>query len=138
MMTLSTTTSYAIQALTSLAAPDFPRAMIADIARRAGVPAAYLAKIMKRLNDAGIVDSKRGSKGGIWLAGAGVKGGIAHGRTDEFAFSTVENPVHVRDLTTTLCHLLGIDANRLSKRVLGVDLKPFGVEPGKVVREILA
>lgn len=70
MMTLSTTTSYAIQALTSLAAPDFPRAMIADIARRAGVPAAYLAKIMKRLNDAGIVDSKRGSKGGIWLARA--------------------------------------------------------------------
>lgn len=70
MMTLSTTTSYAIQALTSLAAPDFPRAMIADIARRAGVPAAYLAKIMKRLNDAGIVESKRGSKGGIWLARA--------------------------------------------------------------------
>ncbi len=73
MMTLSTTTSYAIQALTSLAAPDFPRAMIADIARRAGVPAAYLAKIMKRLNDAGIVDSKRGSKGGIWLARAPAK-----------------------------------------------------------------
>ena len=70
MMTLSTTTSYAIQALTSLAAPDLPRAMIADIARRAGVPAAYLAKIMKRLNDAGIVESKRGSKGGIWLARA--------------------------------------------------------------------
>ncbi|MFO1491320.1 MAG: DUF1501 domain-containing protein [Kiritimatiellia bacterium] len=74
----------------------------------------------------------------VWLAGAGVKGGTAYGRTDEFAFSTVENPVHVRDLTSTLCHLLGIDANRLSKRVLGVDLKPFGVVPGKVVREILA
>lgn len=70
MMTLSTTTSYAIQALTSLAAPDLPRAMIADIARRAGVPAAYLAKIMKRLNNAGIVDSKRGSRGGVWLSRA--------------------------------------------------------------------
>jgi len=74
----------------------------------------------------------------MWLAGGGIKGGTAYGRTDDFAFSTVENPVHVRDLTTTLCHVLGIDADRLSKRVLGVDLKPFGVVPGKVVQHILA
>jgi Rrf2 family iron-sulfur cluster assembly transcriptional regulator len=68
MMTLSTTTSYAIQALTCLASPDYSRAMIARVAKEAGVPAPYLAKIMKRLNDAGIVISKRGFKGGIWLS----------------------------------------------------------------------
>lgn len=68
MMTLSTTTSYAIQALAILASPDCQRTMISLVARGAGVPAPYLAKIMKRLNDAGIVVSKRGIKGGIWLA----------------------------------------------------------------------
>lgn len=68
MLSLSTTTSYAIQALTCLANPSYSRAMIAQIAKAAEVPAPYLAKIMKRLNDAGIVISKRGFKGGIWLA----------------------------------------------------------------------
>lgn len=68
MMTLSTTTGYAIQALSCLATPEFERAMIQTVAAYAEVPAPYLAKIMKRLNDAGIVTSKRGFKGGIWLS----------------------------------------------------------------------
>lgn len=74
----------------------------------------------------------------MWLAGGGIKGGVAHGKTDDFAFSTIADPVHVRDLTSTICNVLGIDADRLTKRVLGVDLKPFGVEPGKLVKSILA
>ena len=74
----------------------------------------------------------------MWLAGGGIKGGVAHGKTDDFAFSTIENPAHVRDLTATICKVMGIDANRLTKRVMGVDLKPFGVEPAKVIESILA
>ena len=38
----------------------------------------------------------------------------------------------------TICDILGIDSHGLSKRVLGVELKPFGVEPGKLIKTILA
>lgn len=67
-MTLSRTTSYAIQALSCLATPECERSMIGKVATCARVPAPYLAKIMKRLKDVGIVISKRGFKGGIWLS----------------------------------------------------------------------
>jgi Rrf2 family protein len=67
-MTLSITTGYAIDALACLASPQCENAMIQNVAKCAKVPAPYLAKIMKKLNNAGIVRSKRGFKGGIWLA----------------------------------------------------------------------
>ncbi len=73
-----------------------------------------------------------------WMAGAGIKPGATHGATDDFAFNIVDGAVHPRDQVTTICHLLGIDASRLSKRVMGVDLKPTGVEPGKLIKTILA
>ncbi len=75
-----------------------------------------------------------------WLAGGGTKAGATYGATDDFAFN-IANPdekVHPRDLISTICQTLGIDAKRLSKRVSGVDLKPFGVIEGKVLHEILA
>jgi len=68
-----------------------------------------------------------------WMAGGGIKAGATHGATDDFAFNITDGAVHPRDQVTTICDILGIDAHRLSKRVLGVDLKPFGVEPGKVI-----
>ena len=68
MMSLSNTTGHAVQALSCLAACENPPANIKDVAACSGVPQAYLAKIVKKLNDSGIVSSKRGSKGGIWLA----------------------------------------------------------------------
>ncbi len=68
MMSLSQTTGHAIRALACLAGCANPPANIKDVASCAGVPSAYLAKIVKKLNDAGIVASKRGSTGGIWLA----------------------------------------------------------------------
>ena len=76
----------------------------------------------------------------VWLAGGGTQGGAVHGATDDFAFNTA-NPgdtVEVRDLIATITHCLGIEVDRLSKRVLGVDLKPTGVLPSKVVTDILA
>lgn len=68
MMSLSSTTGHAIQALACLASCSSPPANIKDVATCANVPQAYLAKIFKKLNDCGIVESKRGTGGGIWLA----------------------------------------------------------------------
>jgi Rrf2 family protein len=68
MMSLSNTTGHAVRALACLAGCTNPPANIKDVAHCAEVPHAYLAKIVKKLNDVGIVASKRGSKGGIWLA----------------------------------------------------------------------
>lgn len=68
MMSLSNTTGHAVRALACLAACANPPANINDLAECADVPKAYLAKIVKQLNDAGIICSKRGSKGGVWLA----------------------------------------------------------------------
>lgn len=72
-----------------------------------------------------------------WLAGGGVRGGHAHGATDEFGFRAVEKPVHVHDLHATLLHLLGFDHERLTYRYAGRDFRLTDVH-GKVVRELLA
>jgi len=74
----------------------------------------------------------------VWLAGAGVKGGTAYGTTDDFAYNVVENPVAVRDFHATILHCLGIDHARLTHPFRGLDAKLTGVEPARVVREILA
>ena len=68
MMSLSHTTGHAIRALTCLAGCTNPPVNIKDVAESSNVPPSYLAKIVKKLNDSGIIESKRGSNGGIWLA----------------------------------------------------------------------
>src|SRR5262249_39822626 len=73
----------------------------------------------------------------VWLAGGGVKGGMAYGTTDEFGYRAAENPVHVHDLHATLLHLLGFDHERLTYRYAGRDFRLTDVS-GRVVREILA
>jgi hypothetical protein len=73
----------------------------------------------------------------LWLAGGGVKGGFCHGRTDDFGFQAVENPVHVHDLHATILHLLGLDHEQLTYRHAGRDFRLTDVH-GRVVREILA
>jgi hypothetical protein len=72
-----------------------------------------------------------------WLAGGGVKGGIAYGATDEFGFQAVENKVHVHDLQATLLHLLGFDHEKLTYRYAGRDFRLTDVH-GSVVKDILA
>ena len=74
----------------------------------------------------------------MWMAGGGLKPGISYGQTDEFGYNITENPVHVRDFHATLLHLMGIDHHRLSYRYQGLDARLTGVEPAKVVHEILA
>ena len=48
-----------------------------------------------------------------WLAGAGIKGGTAHGATDELGFHAVEEPHYITDIHATVLHLLGLDSHRL-------------------------
>lgn len=73
-----------------------------------------------------------------WLAGGGVKGGFVHGKTDEFSYNVVEDSVPVRDLHATMLHLLGMDHSRLTFPFQGLDQKLTGVEPTRVVKEIIA
>jgi len=73
----------------------------------------------------------------IWLAGGGVKSGIAYGQTDEFGFAAVENKVHYHDLHATILHLLGLDHERLTYRYSGRDFRLTDVA-GRVVHDILA
>jgi hypothetical protein len=72
-----------------------------------------------------------------WLAGGGFKAGFEFGKTDDFAYNIVENPVHIRDLNATILHTLGIDHRRLSFKYQGLDQRLTGAEEAKVVREIL-
>ena len=74
----------------------------------------------------------------MWLAGGGIQGGISYGETDDFSYNIVENPVHVNDLNATILHCLGIDHERLSFKFQGLDQRLTGVEPQRVVSEILA
>ena len=74
----------------------------------------------------------------MWMAGAGIKGGMSYGNTDELGYNAVENVVHVRDLHATMLHLLGINSDAFSVPFQGLDVKLTGVEPAKVVRGIMA
>ena len=73
----------------------------------------------------------------IWMAGGGVKGGLAYGATDEFGYQAVENPVHIHDWHATVLHLLGLDHKRLTFNYGGRDFRLTDVY-GDVVKGILA
>jgi hypothetical protein len=72
-----------------------------------------------------------------WLAGGGVKGGLAYGNTDDIGSTVAENRVHVHDFHATIMHLLGIDHTRLTYRHAGRDFRLTDVH-GEVVRDVLA
>jgi Protein of unknown function (DUF1501) len=74
----------------------------------------------------------------MWLAGGGIKGGTIYGETDDFSYNVVQDPVHVRDFHATVLHLLGFDHKRFSFKYQGLDQRLTGVEPARVVEEILA
>jgi uncharacterized protein (DUF1501 family) len=73
----------------------------------------------------------------IWLAGAGIKGGVHYGRTDDFGYKAVENRVTQHDINATILQLLGLDHTRLTYRFSGRDFRLTDVS-GNVIREILA
>jgi hypothetical protein len=74
----------------------------------------------------------------IWLAGGGTKGGTIYGQTDDFSYNIARDPVHIRDFHATVLHLLGFDHQRFHYRYQGLDQRLTGVEPARVIREILA
>lgn len=74
----------------------------------------------------------------MWLAGGGIKGGTTYGATDELGYNSVEDIVHVRDLHATMLHMLGIDHQRFSVPYQGLDMRLTGVEPARVVTDILS
>lgn len=73
----------------------------------------------------------------LWLAGGGLKTGYTHGKTDDFGFNVVDQPVHVHDLNATLLHLLGLDHLKLTYRFQGRDYRLTDVH-GNLVKDILA
>lgn len=73
----------------------------------------------------------------LFLAGAGVEKGVTYGATDDLGYNAVENSVHVRDLHATMLHLLGLDHSRLTFKHQGLDAKLTGVEPARVIEDIL-
>jgi hypothetical protein len=74
----------------------------------------------------------------MWFAGGGFKGGTSYGATDEFGYHAVENVVSVHDVHATLLHQMGIDHGRFSYKSQGLDVRLTGVEPARVVSELLA
>ena len=72
-----------------------------------------------------------------WMAGAGIKGGIVYGETDDFSYNVVENPVHIHDLNATILHTLGVDHERLTYRHQGRDFRLTDVH-GNVFTDLLA
>jgi hypothetical protein len=73
----------------------------------------------------------------MWLAGAGVKTGMAYGSTDDFGFKAVDKQVSIHDLHATVLHLLGLNHEKLTYRYAGRDFRLTDVY-GQVVHDLLA
>jgi hypothetical protein len=73
----------------------------------------------------------------LWMAGGGIKGGITHGKTDDFGYNLVEDGVHIHDFQATILHLFGINHEQLTYRFQGRDFRLTDVR-GQVVRQLLA
>jgi uncharacterized protein (DUF1501 family) len=72
-----------------------------------------------------------------WMMGAGIRGGISYGATDEFGRKSVDSPVTVWDFYATVLRLLGFDHKRLTWYYNGLDRRLTDVQ-GRVIEEILA
>jgi hypothetical protein len=73
----------------------------------------------------------------VFLAGGGIKPGIAFGNTDELGYRAVEDVVGVHDLHATMLHLMGIDHKRLTVKYQGLDARLTGIA-GELVNGIIA
>ncbi len=69
----------------------------------------------------------------VWMAGGGIKGGIAHGATDELGFHAVENRHYVTDVHATILQQLGLDSRKLE--IPG--RKRLEIDHGKPITEII-
>ena len=95
-------------------------------------------RVGQRSSDAGAGKDGRDHWGGCFtsvLAGAGVKGGFAYGKSDKQAAFPAESPVAPRDLIATVYHLLGVPEEQM---VMDSGGRPQFVRPGKAIGELLA
>ncbi len=74
----------------------------------------------------------------MWMAGGGTRPGQIYGETDDFSYNIVKDPVHIHDFHATVLQLLGFDHRRFTYRYLGLDQRLTGVEPARVVKELIA
>jgi len=75
----------------------------------------------------------------MWMAGGGIKGGLAYGKTDEFGYYPVENPVSIRDLQATILQTMGLDPYRFHYQYQGLDQRLIGpTDEGRVLTDVLA
>ena len=72
-----------------------------------------------------------------WMAGAGIKGGIVYGETDDFSYNVVDKPVHIHDLNATILSQFGVDHEKLTYRHQGRDFRLTDVH-GEVISGLLA
>ena len=73
----------------------------------------------------------------LWMMGAGVKGGISYGATDQFGRRAEKNPTTIWEFHSTVLHLLGLDFNQLSWYYNGLDRRLTDVH-GHVIKQVLA
>ena len=73
----------------------------------------------------------------MWMAGAGIKGGISYGETDEIGYAAAADKVSVPDIHATMLHLLGIDHKRLTYKHNGRMYRLTDVS-GNVIQKVLA
>jgi hypothetical protein len=72
-----------------------------------------------------------------WLAGAGIKRGVAYGQSDEWSWRAAEGKTYCYDLHATILHLLGLDHEKLTFRHNGTNRRLTDVH-GEVIHPILA
>jgi hypothetical protein len=73
----------------------------------------------------------------MWMAGGGVKGGLTHGKTDDYGYEAVADAVHIHDWHATTLHLLGLDHEKLTYHYAGRDFRLTDMH-GKVVQALVA
>ncbi|MDX1982433.1 MAG: DUF1501 domain-containing protein [Bryobacteraceae bacterium] len=73
----------------------------------------------------------------VWMAGAGIKGGVSYGATDDFGRRAAENVTTIHDFWATVLHLMGLDHEKLTYYHNGLRRRLTDVH-GHVIREILS
>jgi hypothetical protein len=74
----------------------------------------------------------------MFMAGAGMKPGLTYGETDDLGFNVTRDRVHVHDLHATILHTLGFNHERFTFMSQGLEQRLSGVEPARVITDILA
>ncbi len=74
----------------------------------------------------------------MWMAGGGAKGGTVYGETDDFSYNIVKDPIHISDFHATVLHLLGFKFDQFTFKSQGLDQKLTGINPAKVIKELVS